>query len=378
METERIETQAERQLRLMQEHIERLQDENAKMMERNMQLLQAIDPTAFTTTATAEPPAIPTAPTNPNPPPSVPQPTLELPKNRKTPKVNEPRIFEGKASQVNSFIKDLRLYITVKADQFEEERVRMAFILSYCRGPLVDDWTIYMSEAINEGNPGAPTDANDLIQMLKEQFGDPDETVTAQQKLDALRQTATVEEYVVQFRTLAKKTGYDETALIAAFKKGLNRQILGKIYGGLTLPKSLNEWIIISTRLDRQWRDFQRISTGGTAKTTSSRPTTIQPHNANAGGQPSNERRLGTGIIYGGVGQPMNVDRSRVQCTYCGKFGHLVDKCRRKLGLCMRCGGAGHLAKDCTRGPMVRQVTQESDEDANIVEITDNQDFVNA
>ena len=34
-------------------------------------------------------------------------------------------------------------------------------------------------------------------------------------------------------------------------------------------------------------------------------------------------------------------------CHYCGRFGHKIKNCRKRLGTCFKCGDFGHLAKDC-------------------------------
>ena len=38
-------------------------------------------------------------------------------------------------------------------------------------------------------------------------------------------------------------------------------------------------------------------------------------------------------------------------CRYCQKKGHMVNECRRRLGLCYRCGQAGHFSSGCNSGP---------------------------
>lgn len=38
------------------------------------------------------------------------------------------------------------------------------------------------------------------------------------------------------------------------------------------------------------------------------------------------------------------------KCNYCGKFGHAVEICRKKLRSCFKCGKPGHFAKDCWNG----------------------------
>jgi hypothetical protein len=34
-------------------------------------------------------------------------------------------------------------------------------------------------------------------------------------------------------------------------------------------------------------------------------------------------------------------------CNYCERVGHTIDRCRRRLGLCLSCGAAGHRIADC-------------------------------
>ena len=43
----------------------------------------------------------------------------------------------------------------------------------------------------------------------------------------------------------------------------------------------------------------------------------------------------------------MDIDRTKQQCHFCGRFGHLKKDCRRRLGLCVKCGKSGHFGKDC-------------------------------
>ncbi|HEV7738742.1 MAG TPA: hypothetical protein VGO47_15380, partial [Chlamydiales bacterium] len=64
----------------------------------------------------------------------------------------------------------------------------------------------------------------------------------------------------------------------------------------------------------------------------------------------------GRGQTYGGQGEPMQLDRNKMKCFFCGKFGHMQKDCRRKNGTCLKCGQSGHMARDC-KTEQVRNTT---------------------
>ena len=71
-----------------------------------------------------------------------------------------------------------------KPEFFPTEDSRMAFVLSYCRGPGINDWTIMIDEQMAVGSIRAPTTCQELLALIKKQFGDVDEEVTTQQEIE--------------------------------------------------------------------------------------------------------------------------------------------------------------------------------------------------
>jgi hypothetical protein len=66
----------------------------------------------------------------------------------------------------------------------------------------------------------------------------------------------------------------------------------------------------------------------------------------------SGDRRVGTGVIFGGSGQAMDTSAGavKVRCYNCGQLGHVSKECtkpRREKGTCYECGKKDHLIKDC-------------------------------
>ena len=61
------------------------------------------------------------------------------------------------------------------------------------------------------------------------------------------------------------------------------------------------------------------------------------------------------------MGENLQTDRKRIQCHFCGKFGHMQRECRKKQGVCLRCGVAGHQVRDCPQG-RIRQLSHEGEQ----------------
>src|SRR5882672_2437375 len=226
----------------------------------------------------------------------------------KSPKINLPEIFDGSSEKINLFIVNCKLYMTIKEDTFENEMQKKAFILSHIRGPIINDWVIYQTERMLDSSDSLEN-ATQLLQYVKEQFGDVDEQITSQQKLDVLKQETTAADYVVKFRTLARKTGYNDVALVAAFRKGINSKILTKIFGFEKMPKSLEEWFKTSIKLDRQNRDCQAVLAGQkTEKTEKESFSYSDPPII------SSKPRMAL--------TPTQDQNQKLVCSYCRKEGH--------------------------------------------------------
>jgi hypothetical protein len=268
------------------------------------------------------------------------------PNNPRGPKIAAPAEFDGSKDKVTTFLKDCKLYMMARPEMFTYEDARIAFILSYCKGPKIDDWANMVFEDILAGRLAAPATGNSLMLRIKTQFGDPHEAMTAQMKLDRLTQTGSVDDYIISFRTLAQKTGYDEIALTHKFIENLHKEVRRKCFSVYPMPDTLEEWYTIAQGFQRAW-EFEKSFQYG-QNTSIPRPTgtssksqvvvtkNTQTSNTSSGGR-----------VFGGSGQPMDIDRKRIQCAYCKTFGHTVGDCRRAKGECLRCGKKGHMIKDC-------------------------------
>jgi hypothetical protein len=64
--------------------------------------------------------------------------------------------------------------------------------------------------------------------------------------------------------------------------------------------------------------------------------------------------RTATGVIHGGSGKPMEIDKTSIKCYNCNGQGHLAKDCRKPKkttskddATCYNCDQKGHYATEC-------------------------------
>jgi Retrotransposon gag protein len=239
-------------------------------------------------------------------------------------KVAVPDEFNGNVDTTDRFVKQLGLYFLARHADFPTDMDRVIFALSYMKGGTASAWADQVTGDILEGRMPFVAYA-DFIKAVTERFGDPDAGATARRKLELARQSnRSVDEYVSEFQTYAPRTGYDETALVEFFQRGLNQNILAKIYNLPVLPITLLDWIMYASRFDRQRQAFEArrgpsenrhpaaISTGRSAPSAS--PTT----------QPRASAAPGATATTATVKQE---PRSPRLCWKCNSPDHLACEC---------------------------------------------------
>ena len=129
---------------------------------------------------------------------------------------------------------------------------------------------------------------------------------------------------------LASKAQIDNQHVIFLLKKNINREIIRAIiaYPLTQPPKSLKQWKVAITAVEQgyEWTNIYY------------------------------DYRTGSGITYGGMGKPMEIEQQqnnrqgcKAKCYNCNRFGHMAKDCQqpkkeKKLQQCFKCGKEGHIA----------------------------------
>jgi len=167
-----------------------------------------------------------------------------------------------------------------------------------------------------------------------------------------------MEEFVQEFKKVARGSGYKGRPLIEKFKRGINGGIRRKLMEVENLPTSIEQWYRRAMALDRNWRESRREEErlkkkeieGGTQKQerrSLPRPLVWQrrqplPQQATTGPAPiEGVERTNAVVVRGSgpeqsMGAPprwdpfaMEVDQGQ-NCYACGGFGHMACHCRNR------------------------------------------------
>jgi len=94
-----------------------------------------------------------------------------------------------------------------------------------------------------------------LFTKIRNDFG---ETLEEERKIKQLRmikqEGRTCDEYVQEFKKVARGSSYEGRPLIKEFKRGLNRAIRRKLAEAEEPPTTIGEWQERAVRLDRDQR----------------------------------------------------------------------------------------------------------------------------
>src|SRR5271155_3768606 len=176
-------------------------------------------------------------------------------------RINPPTHFTGNRDDLDNFIQDCTLYLTLNRAVYETDEKKIIFMLSYMTEGTARAWKeAFVRDIIN-----SPTnDFGSLKQFtvnLKKAFEAPDSEGDARAKLRQLNQGKdSVDDYVAQFRILAGKARMtDDAALTEYFMEGVNTGILRKIFAQEKLPATITEWYERTSRCDSHYRRVQEI-----------------------------------------------------------------------------------------------------------------------
>jgi len=269
--------------------------------------------------------------------------------------VTRPQVFNGRMEEVSAFINAARIYIRMKMTD-KTATTQVAWVLSYVQGGIAEAWKDNLMDELAKGESEVET-VEQLFSKIRNDFG---ETSEEERKIEQLRTIEqggrTCDEYVQEFKKVARGSSYEGRPLIEEFKRGLNGTIRRKLAEAEEPPTTIGEWQERAVRLDRNQRQ-SRAEERMLGRNVARPGGNAQPRGSFGGGSYGGREGqitwragvLQTGGNKGGGGNTFNrggyqtgpwrdpntmdVDRGRGgdrTCYHCGKFGHMARNCWEK------------------------------------------------
>jgi len=248
--------------------------------------------------------------------------------------------------EVSAFINAARLYIRMKMTE-EAATTQVAWVLSYVQGGVAEAWKDNLLDELAKGESEVES-AEQLFAKIRNDFGEMSEEERKIEQLRTIEQAGrTCDEYVQEFKKVARGSGYKGRPLIEEFKRGLNGAIRRKLAEAEEPLSTIGEWQERAVRLDRNQRQ-SRAEERMLGRNAAHPGGNAQPRGGSYGGRGGQimQRwgdngggyRGGGNIVNRGGNQSgprrdpnaMDVNRGRGgdrKCYQCGKFGHMAWNC---------------------------------------------------
>ena len=134
-------------------------------------------------------------------------------------KAADPEPFDGNQDQTKEFVRAIQIMVTMHANTFAEERMKILYILLFIHGGMAQVLAANETMAVITGTSQMQT-LNIFLESVEKTFGDPDQAQTARTQLHELKTTpgTTAEDYTAQFEMLAGRTGFTAVCIIQGMR----------------------------------------------------------------------------------------------------------------------------------------------------------------
>jgi len=167
--------------------------------------------------------------------------------------VTKPQVFGEKMEEVSAFIYAAHLYLRMKMTD-EAATTQVAWVLSYVQGGVAEAWKDNLLDELAKGESEVDT-VEKLFTKIRNNFRKMLEEERKIEQLWTIEQGGrTCDEYVQEFKKVARGSSYVGRPLIEKFKRGLNRAIRRKLAEAEEPLTTIGEWQERVVRLDRNQR----------------------------------------------------------------------------------------------------------------------------
>jgi len=158
--------------------------------------------------------------------------------------VAKPQIFDGMSLKVAGFTTAYKLYIYQDEDERRTGKEADTVDSVICTRRNSRCMEKNMMEELEAGEVEYET-AEEFLSNLKKEFGGGEEELVKAAELRKLEQRGrTIEEFVQEFKKVARDSEYEERPLMEEFKRGMNGAIRRKLIEAKNQPGSIEQCVM--------------------------------------------------------------------------------------------------------------------------------------
>ena len=188
------------------------------------------------------------------------------PQGLKEIKLNYPKPFSGKREQLKKFIQDCGLYMLVNKKVYDNDLMKIAFVLVLMNEGDAAAWKEQMLD--NAATVATAKKAEidlgmykDFMESLVKSFEPYDAPGDALEKMKALQMKPedSIDDHVAKFKMLVSDSGIksDSPVIMDFFRQTLPFTLQRRILALENAPKTIAEWYKWATTLDHSWKRMQ-------------------------------------------------------------------------------------------------------------------------
>jgi len=157
-------------------------------------------------------------------------------------KVAKPQTFDGIPSKVSRFLSACKVYIKMRLRESTVELTveeQIQWILSYVQRRSADIWKENIMEELNTREVEYKS-AGEYLAEIRKEFGGGDEELVKVAELKKIEQKGrTIEEFVQDFKRIARGSRYEGCPLFEEFKWSMNENIRRKLIEAENQPATI-------------------------------------------------------------------------------------------------------------------------------------------
>ena len=258
-------------------------------------------------------------------------------------KLNLPKTFSGKWTDLNKFIQDVTLYLTVNWEVYNNNKKKIAFLLSYMTDGDAVSWKEeFLAWKFNEADKAdkdlalrSYKEVWDAIKKSFKSFDGPGDALGEMKNL-WMASNGNIDEHVAKFKMLVMWSGLaTSVAVMDLFRETLPTPLQKQVMTCKNPPMTLEQWYEKATKFHSNWQKMQCIFGRKNNR------------------QKNDSRKKKFSFPTKKEKDPNAMDVDSMSTNECSQL--------MKKGACFNCKKIRHLSKDCpdkkTRNPNQQKKT---------------------